>query len=424
MNKQSSKLQALKDWKQFERLCADLLEAEGFDIQSEPSVDTTGTDFVATETYRTHDPGRTIRIRWRVQCKHYAGSGRNLGREEVESIIYAYEARRSADDGLFIIVSSEYTEPAKLAIEAYTESRSHARVTIWNGRHLASRLERHVDVACRYGLEPSSYRYVKAFASLSAFRGSSVLFISDQSAFAHDLSREFRAHGLETVYLPVWNYSLPDRLALFLQQYQNVTFRLIVLFLGDTFGVPLPHALIKWVTTQHSKGASMLFFPFLAWAMERGMYSELDEVCPVRLLEPKKALHQYGPSLLMSDYRKGDFSRLIWLLNSESFTEDRYVEYDPKEAVALFSTGIESRFGVSHSIEFIEGVNGSQAAWADATGNPLLVTRVSGKSRSAYINSCCHACLSTVPISSPISASPDFATFTSNVLTWLMKTVE
>ena len=66
-----SGLQNLSDWKDFERLCADLLSAEGFIVQSEPYVDRTGVDIVAVEEYRSHDPNRVIRVNWQVQCKYF-----------------------------------------------------------------------------------------------------------------------------------------------------------------------------------------------------------------------------------------------------------------------------------------------------------------------------------------------------------------
>ena len=51
-------LSKITDWKEFERLCADLLAAEGFTIQNEAHVDRSGIDFVAVEEYRSHDPRR------------------------------------------------------------------------------------------------------------------------------------------------------------------------------------------------------------------------------------------------------------------------------------------------------------------------------------------------------------------------------
>ena len=101
-------LKNIKDWKQFERFCADLLEAEAFCVISEPSVDRTGIDIKAQEVYRTHDPNRSITVNWRIQCKHFAASGKKLGRKEVEECLTSYEATRDHDEGLFIIVSTDY----------------------------------------------------------------------------------------------------------------------------------------------------------------------------------------------------------------------------------------------------------------------------------------------------------------------------
>ena len=98
------------DWKQFERLCADIFAAEGFVIESEPFVDRTGVDIMALEIYRSHDPNRQIQIMWRVQCKHYAGSGNNLGRKEVEESLYSFSVNKGPKEGLLLIVDTDYTE--------------------------------------------------------------------------------------------------------------------------------------------------------------------------------------------------------------------------------------------------------------------------------------------------------------------------
>src|SRR5947199_8873186 len=98
------------DWKNFERLCADLLAAEKFIIESEPFVDRTGADIIATEIYQSHDPNRKKHVRFRVQCKHYAGSGNNLGRKEVEEVLYNFSVNRGPNDGLLFMVDTDYTE--------------------------------------------------------------------------------------------------------------------------------------------------------------------------------------------------------------------------------------------------------------------------------------------------------------------------
>jgi hypothetical protein len=100
----------IKGWKDFERFCADLLEAEGFHIESEPGVDTTGVDIVARCEYRAHGSSLPpVHVRWLVQCKHLAISGKRLARQSVEEILVSYEAARGPNDGLLVIVSSDYT---------------------------------------------------------------------------------------------------------------------------------------------------------------------------------------------------------------------------------------------------------------------------------------------------------------------------
>ena len=66
------------EWKAFERLCADLLEAEGHAIASEPFVDRSGIDLLTIQEFRSHS-NDSIRLTWHVQCKHYASSGKKLG---------------------------------------------------------------------------------------------------------------------------------------------------------------------------------------------------------------------------------------------------------------------------------------------------------------------------------------------------------
>src|SRR5258708_6938668 len=124
-------LRHISEWKDFERLCADLLEAEGFVVTNEPSVDTSGTDFEAIEEYRSHDPTRSVSIRWRVQCKHYAQSGRNLDRTEMEGILVSFEATRMQEDGLLVMISTDYTEPARRVWDAYVEKHPSIRIQVW-----------------------------------------------------------------------------------------------------------------------------------------------------------------------------------------------------------------------------------------------------------------------------------------------------
>src|ERR1700682_3365041 len=147
------------DWTDFERLCADLLAAEGLTVESESSVDRSGVDFVAVEDYRSHDPTRVISVRWRVQCKHYGPSGTNLSRNEVEKILDSFVVR-GPHDGLFIITSADFTEPANNALREYLTVHPEARFLCWNRRQLLAHLDRHQNLLKRYGIATFSPDYV------------------------------------------------------------------------------------------------------------------------------------------------------------------------------------------------------------------------------------------------------------------------
>src|SRR2546422_533096 len=130
-------LRRLKDWKEFERLCADLLEAEGFHIEEEPSVDSTGIDIVATCEYRAHASNlKPVKVRWLVQCKHLAVSGNNLRRREIADILVNYLAIRRTHDALLVMLSSDYSEAAMRAVQESVRDKSGAEVMIWNGRQI------------------------------------------------------------------------------------------------------------------------------------------------------------------------------------------------------------------------------------------------------------------------------------------------
>src|SRR5438445_3016243 len=176
-------LEKLKDWKEFERLCADVLSEERLSIESEPSLDRTGTDFVAGEEFRSHSGG-VIRVQWRVQCKHYAESGKNLGRGEAVEILHLFDLTAKPDEGLFVIMSTDYTEEAKRVFDEYSTTHRGSRITLWNRRHLIAKLERHPEIIRRYGLELRRIDYLSILAPLQSVGRIDVLLLSDESALA------------------------------------------------------------------------------------------------------------------------------------------------------------------------------------------------------------------------------------------------
>lgn len=409
-------LRRLTDWKQFERLAADLLTAEGLTIDSEPSLDRTGTDFKASEEFRSHS-GSAIRVRWRVQCKHYAQSGKNLNRSEAVEILNLFRNTSAPDEGLYIVTSTDYTEEAKRVFDDYSARQPGIRIMLWNRRQLISRLERHPELVRRYGLELHKVDYLSVLAPLQRYAPLGVLLISDQSVLAHDVAEALRLIGCRLVFLPFWNYLDAGRLALLDHTVLQDKFDLVVCFLGDSFSLPLPTSLVDRIVQLHIHGSSVLFFPFVAWSMRRGLYPGLRGVSPVELLDPTKAKEQVTSARLLGEHRKGDFR---WLLSFDSFAEDQYMELAVDGAEEGFSIGLSAKFGISHSFEYLRPADGAKVQVTDTAGNPLVVTRETTNGRVCYLNTCCHSCLSPVPISSPLAASTDFSILFRNILVWLV----
>jgi hypothetical protein len=405
---------AISHWKDFERLCADLLEAEGHKVEAEPFVDRKGTDLTTTQEYQSHN-GDSIRLTWHVQCKHYALSGKSLGRKEVEEILNQYQARRKAGDGLLVLVDTDYSEEARNVTDTFLANHPDARIEIWSRRQLRARIERHPHILARYRLNIQNSEYISVFTNLKPQEEMSALVISDQSALSHHLTSILRSLSFDVTFLPFWNYQHPSRFTLMLTGLK-AKFDLVVVFLGDSFGLAMPSPLVNVIRAQHDAGASLLFFPFVAWSMRRGAYSALGPLVPVRLVDPSSG-EALSLQRIAGEFRRGDFR---WLLAFDSFAEDHYVELDPGEAIAPFGHGIATRFGVSHSFEYLSLTEHGRCAWADTSGNPVVIIQDHGPGRVCYLNTCCHSCMTVVPVSSPLEASRPFAFLLRNVLTWLI----
>ena len=411
----SSILTKLDDWKQFERLCADLLEAEGYTIESEPFVDRKGTDIIASQEYTSY-AGDTIKLRWKVQCKHYAGSGKNLGRKEMDECLFNYEANRQRGDGLLLIIDTDYSEIAKETVDSYLANHHDARINLWNQRQLSTRLERHPYIVFKYGLSSVRVDYHSVLSSLNRFGAVSTLLISDQSALAHNLTSVLRNIGFDVTFLSFWNYQDIIRTHLALQTFP-AQFKLIIIFLGDSFGLPLPGSILDIICRGHNNGTPLLFFPFVAWSINRGYYRSLVDIVPVKLLDPITAW-EFDIRQIVGDYRRGDYR---WLLKSDSFAEDQYSEIDPLDGYSPFVDGVESRFGLSHSFEYLESMKDAKVMWKDTVGNPIVVVRESKVGKVCYLNTCCHSCMTTIPVLSPLEVSHHFGVLLRNVISWLLE---
>ena len=411
-------LRNIEDWKQFERFCADLLEAEGFCVVSEPSVDRTGIDIKAKEVYRTHDPNRSISISWRIQCKHFAASGKKLGRKEVEECLTSYGATRNHDEGLFIIVSTDYTEAAKDVIDKYLNIHPDSRITIWNVRQIISRLDRHPHLSKRYKIGQDMQNYKSSFTDLGRFAPGNVFFISDQSLMSHNLAAALSNAGLNVIFLPFWNYLDPIKFDILMTSVEPDALCLIVCFLGDSFSLPMPLKLTDFIGSSFKNGTPLLLFPFIAWSIKNGVYNNLDDLCPVNLLDPTDAETAFDEYQIIGEFRKGDFR---WMLTFDSFAEDQYVEYDPGSTSHKIAQGIKGKFGISHSFEYLNTKAGAEIVWKDTAGNPFVIIDQHHGGKICYVNSCCHGCLTNIPISSPLEVSDEFGKMLSNALEWLLE---
>lgn len=241
--------------------------------------------------------------------------------------------------------------------------------------------------------------------------------ISDQSPLAHNLTSALRVAGFDITFLPFWNYQPPFAKELVKTALLG-EFRLVICFLGDSFVLKMPEFLIDVIVRCYRRGASFLLFPFLAWSAYRGSYPSLNEILPVELQDPSTISQDLSIDRVAGSYRRGDFG---WLLEFDSFAEDNYIELDPLHGTLPFTSGIDSRFGLSHSFEYLRASPGSQIVWKDTTGNPIVVTNDSGRGKVCYLNTCCHSCVSTVAISSPMEASAEAGVLLRNIVQWLLE---
>lgn len=410
-------LSSIPSPKDFERLCADLLQAEGFQIEAEPSVDHSGFDIEATCEYRAHNAAAVppIQVRWLVQCKHYTSPGKNFGRTEMEQVLNSFRAVCGPEDGLLIILSCDYSETAYEALEKFRKVHRGTRVLIWNRRQIQVHLERHSHLIHRYGLNDSGIPSAVQWPALNIANANPVLLISDQSAFAHDLANWLRASGVEVVTLSHWNYADSGRLTICHRVCRDLKFQLCVLFLGDSFEKRLPRGVQNLVTAAVLNGASLLAFPFCAWTLYHGHNDWLAAMLPVRM---SMSDTPRMPGSQIAQRPRKDYGNLMI---DDNFAEAAYCEYDPANGLAQFTAGIAQRFGIAHSFEFLEVSEYGAVGWCDTAGNPLLVVSERDARRVAYVNSCCHSCVVPVDVASPLAVSTEFRQFLGNTLHWLLE---
>lgn len=143
-------------WEQFEKLCVDLLEAEGFMnvMASGGAGGDQGRDISAEELI-TSRTGKQWILQWMVQCKHYAASGRSVGHREVADIIDFLSTHDA--DGLLVITDTNLTASLVKKLEKFDRDKKHPyKAVFWNGHRLRKLLlERHLNLLARYFSKPA-----------------------------------------------------------------------------------------------------------------------------------------------------------------------------------------------------------------------------------------------------------------------------
>lgn len=139
----------LSGWEEFQDLCADLLVVEGFyNVRPGGSGTDRGIDINAEEDIGGSSDYRE-KVRWLVQCKHYAGSGKSVGEKEIAEIQDYLEQHNA--DGLFILTDTHLTATAVQKIETFDRTKRHSyRARFWDHRDLTQRLLRHPTIAEEY----------------------------------------------------------------------------------------------------------------------------------------------------------------------------------------------------------------------------------------------------------------------------------
>lgn len=401
----------LDDWKAFERLTADILEAEGFRVISEPSVDRSGVDIVAEEVLASH-AGATRVVRWFVQCKHYAGSGQSIGRKELEEIVYCFNAR--TEEGLLIVTDTDIGETAGQSLDRYLEGMGRGKLAkVWNRRELENRLLRHPIYLEKYdiGSQPSPQnKSVLEHAGLFSKR---ILIISDSSPLSYQLFSLLNKFCAAVHFMTVWQYQALDRSELLFGDILGLGHDLILFFLGDSFGFPIPNVLRQMLVTSAAAGQPLIMFPFFAWALDQGLYSELEHIIPVRLAKaPRRDQLWLKASRIIS---RGDLSPL----NNESFVENQYVTVKAGSTHPVLA-GLPEEFQFIHSFEFLDLKAGASSLLSDTMGNPLLVANDAFDQPVMYMNSCMHNCLTRSPILSPFEVSSGYARLIENTILWTL----
>lgn len=124
------------DGVRFEQLIREILVRSGFEVHWTGTGPDGGRDLVAIE--RAPGPLAQFERRWLVSCKHYAGSGRSVGLDDVTDISDACSA---VDACGFLLACS--TQPSSTVVRRLEEIEANRNIVTryWDGIELEKRLD-------------------------------------------------------------------------------------------------------------------------------------------------------------------------------------------------------------------------------------------------------------------------------------------
>ena len=384
-------------WSDFEKLCGDLLEADGFEVEPLP-VGAPGADFIAIRIYRDHQ-GHELRQPWLVQCKNYAGSKRSVRAGDIQGI--GDFARANDCKGVIVVTSTSISRPAEDILKGSGEHE------VWDARRLQVMLERHPDVAKRYGLATQatqSWPLGDAPANLKA------LVVSDGTPLSYSVSHALRSAGMLVTHIPPWHEAGQRTREVMLARSLRDEFDIALFFRGANFSQPLPPRLIATIIEHVSEKRPLILTPFAAWRARVGLDLELQPLLPVALSPARDAQAIVEASTaaykdrLFPDY--WDIEARVASV-CDGFVENSYNEWHTtKEGTTALATDVA--FGFYNSYELLTPKDSTEVWLRSTTGLPAVVVWDSLAPPVAYVNCCFHTCFSGTWMDDPWDAAPDF----------------
>jgi len=340
----------------------------------------------AEEDLVTHS-GYSETVKWVIQCKHYAGSGRNVSEREIGDVIGYLDTQQA--DGLFIMTDTDLSGTAVKKLRDINISKRHPyRARFWNKYELVNRL----NSACRHLLVkyfPHSTQELIPWPERNHAKGLKVLFLPDMSILAYQILRRFQQYGLEVrIFRDTVNKIV---MLLSFEEMRSEEFDVTVFFRAELFNFPVPITTRSLLERQVARGGGVVLTPWSAWTVNAGINPWMARLVPVNVVK-------------MDDR------------HFEHHEEDVFVEWRPLEQHPILD-GVQP-FTFRTTREFLETKSNSKCVMVDSDNNPAVIVSEAGGFRSVYINCCSHNCLRMNLMPSPIEHNEHLERIFWNAILW------